>query len=343
MNRIVPTDLLEIPVINYFKYRNNGVFDDFDTVNDVIQTYLPSYGKNPREIFHFNESPNFSETIWTKKRKVGGFIHSTGLVKTSYKPMSPILRDKKYDPVFKLITQKYEKKIHNGALKTENIVVFIHGYAEDTFKLHEQSYFRLFKYNFNSDVLALELPYHFHRQPSDSPFSGAYYLNGNPIRMLESVRQSIQEIVHLVNSLKEEYSRVIIFGISLGGHLVALSSQFLNGVDIIAALATPFLFRINPKIVPVSTKIVKYIKTQGLIDSYKILAATNLKYFTPHTTNKNTAIMGGRYDRIVPFSQVKILAKMLNKPLLAYPGGHISIIFWLNSLLSQINRGFLES
>jgi pimeloyl-ACP methyl ester carboxylesterase len=342
MNRIVPTDLLEFPAINYFKYRNRGDIDDFDISSNVLQTYRPFYGRNPREFFHFNESPNFSKMIWTKKRKVGAFFHSTGLIRTSYEPLSPILHDKKYLPVFQLITQKYEKKTRNGNQKADNIVVFIHGYAEDSFKLHEQSYFRLFKYKFNSDILALELPYHFHRQPPDSPFSGAYYLNGNPVRMLESVRQSIQEIIHLVNSLKKEYTRVILFGISLGGHLAALSSQFLNGVDIIAALATPFLFRINPDIVPISSKIVKYLKNEGRIVSYKILYVTNLKYFAPHTTNKNTVIVGGRYDRIVPFSQVKTLAKMLNKPLLAYPGGHVSIIFWLNSLLSQIDRGFYD-
>jgi pimeloyl-ACP methyl ester carboxylesterase len=342
MNRIVPTDLLEFPAINYFKYRNRGDIDDFEISNEVLDTYLSFYGRNPRDFFHFKDSPIFSETNWTKKRKVGTFIHSTGLVHTSYKPISPILHDKKYTPVFQLIMHKYEKKAFNGDQKADNVVVFVHGYAEESFRLHEQSYFRLFKHNFNSDVLALELPYHFHRQPPDSPFSGAYYLNGNPIRMLESVRQSIQEIIHLVNSLKEEYSRIILFGISLGGHLVALSSQFLNGVDIIAALATPFLFRINPIIVPVSTKIVKYMKKKDRIGSYKILYATNLKYFAPHTTNKNTVIVGGRYDRIVPFSQVKTLAKMLKKPFLAYPGGHVSIIFWLNSLLSQIDHGFVK-
>jgi len=342
LNRIVPTDLLEFPAINYFKYRNRGEVNDFNISKEFIKTYTPYYGKDPRKFFHLNSSSNIPETNWTKEKERGSFIHSTGYSQTLYKPLSPILQSKKFNPVLRMITQKYQPKNHNGKERNDTVVLFVHGFAENTFKLHEQSYFRIFSHIFKSDIIALELPYHFQRQPTDSPFSGAYYLNGNPIRMLESVRQSIQELIHLTEKLKETYSRTILFGISLGGHLLAMTSQFVEGVDIVAALASPFLFRLDPKIVPISTSIVNYIKNEGYTDYYKILYATNLKYFSPHTTNQNTVIIGGRYDRIVPFLQVKNLAKMLNKPLFSYPGGHVSIIFWLHSLLHQINSLFIE-
>ncbi|MFX0085390.1 MAG: hypothetical protein ACFFAU_06925 [Candidatus Hodarchaeota archaeon] len=340
MNRFVPTDLLEIPTINYFKYRNRGEIEDFNISKEIIQTYMSFYGKDPRKFFLINQLSIIPEITWTRERVRGPFLHSTGYTKTLYKPLSPILQGEKFNPVFYLITQRYLSKKFYRKKKPETVVLFIHGFAEESFKLQEQGYFRLFNHIFHSDIFALELPYHFHRQPSDSPFSGAYYLNGNPVRMLESIRQSIQEIIHLVTIFKELYSRIILFGISLGGHLIAMASQFIEEVDIIAALASPFLFKLNPHIVPISSNIVNQVKREGHTDYYKILYSTNLKYFAPHTTNRNTTIIGGRYDRIVPFSQAKELAIMLEKPLFAYPGGHISIIFWLHSILHQINDLF---
>jgi hypothetical protein len=205
------------------------------------------------------------------------------------------------------------------------------------------SYFRHFKRIFNSDdIYAIELPHHFNRQPSDSPFSGAYFLNGNPVRMLESIRQSLQEILFLSEFLKQKYKRVILVGISLGGHILALASQLLQGVDLIIGLASPFLFNLNPIIAPVSVNIVSQMKENGHENWYKILYACNLKYFSPFTTNSNTIVIGGLYDRIVPISRVKQLSSMLRKPLLTYPGGHISLIIWLRSLLLQAEKKLNE-
>ncbi|MFX0207847.1 MAG: hypothetical protein ACFFDT_17800, partial [Candidatus Hodarchaeota archaeon] len=255
-----------------------------------------------------------------------------------YRPLSPILQEPKYHPVLNIVTHQYRHKDNDTDSKT--VVLFIHGYAETTFFFHELSYFRILQRIFQSNILTLELPYHFHRQPKDSPFSGAYYFNGNPIRMLESIRQSIQEILYLVHYLKEKYERIIVFGVSLGGHLTALATQFLEEINIICALASPFLFNIDPKIVPISTEIVSQMKEKGQTKWYKILYSCNLKYFAPFTTNHHTAIIGGKYDRIVPFSRVQKLANMINKPILSYPGGHLSLIIWLHSLLLKINKVF---
>ena len=62
--------------------------------------------------------------------------------------------------------------------------------------------------------------------------------------MLEAFRQSIIEMQFLVSFLKETYDKIIVFGVSLGGHLVALGSQLINGINMVSALASPFLFRL---------------------------------------------------------------------------------------------------
>jgi hypothetical protein len=163
--------------------------------------------------------------------------------------------------------------------------------------------------------------------------------------MLEAFRQSIIEIEFLVSFLKETYDRIILFGVSLGGHLVALGSQLIDGINMVSALASPFLFRLasKAKIVPIANTYVAQQKQQGLISSYKILYPTNLKYFEPYSTNEKTVIIGGMYDRIVPFQYVNDLANMLNKPLYSYPGGHLTLIIWFRSLIKKINKVFNQN
>jgi hypothetical protein len=333
----VPTDLLEYPTISYFQYRNNGDFQDFQVSPKMIDKYLPYYKKNPREIFHISNDD--LEIHWTEKSKRGFFHHSIGSAISPYKPISPsILENCKCNPIRNLYVHRYLKNDRN--IINSTALLFIHGYAESHFIFHEQFYFRMFYDKFKTDIYALELPYHHKREPKDSPFSGAYFLNGNPVRMLEAFRQSIIEINLIVNQLKKQYERVILFGISLGGHLVALSTQLLSEIDIISALAGPFLFRLatKTKIVPVANNYITQHKEQGLTSYYKILYPTNLKYFQPLTTNENTAIIGGAYDRIVPFDFVQDLSQTLQKPLYSYPGGHLTLLIWLRSLLSKIEN-----
>ena len=298
------------------------------------------YRKDPRKFFLENFKPKSYDIRWGKPFLRSSFFQSTGQLTSPYQPLSPILNETKYHPVLRMVTHQYQHKNLDEKEDKKSVVLHLHGYAENTFFFHELSYFRLFHRIFNSNILTLELPYHFHRQPKDSPFSGAYYLNGNPIRMLEAIRQSIQEILYMIQYLRERYERIILFGVSLGGHLAALTTQFLTDVDIICAQASSFLFNLNPKIVPVSTKIVSQIKENGHANWYKILYVCNLKYFSPFTTNRHTAIIGGRYDRIVPLSQVNNLANMLSKPVFTYPGGHLSLIVWLRPLLQRINDVF---
>jgi pimeloyl-ACP methyl ester carboxylesterase len=303
------------------------------------------YNKDPRGFFLEKYQGKKNGFKWTKTVKRGAFYHSIGKKSTPFRPVKNVLLNhSKFNPNKRLVCHHYQYKNSKEEM-SDTAVLFIHGYAESWFKLHEMWYFRLFSRIFYSNVYALELPYHLNRQPDDSPFSGAYYLNGNPIRMVEAFRQSLQEIILLVDYLKNKHNRVILIGISLGGHLVALSSQFIDGIDIIAALASPFLFRIASRIniAPISSGTVSKLVGNGHTSWYRILYPCNIKYFAcpDFTTNNNTAIIGGRYDRIVPLSAVQELASMLEKPLFTYQGGHISIFPWLNQILRQINSYFI--
>lgn len=340
MGPFVPSDLIEYTIINYFKHRNKGDLIDIDLSSTMITNYMHYYRKDPRKFFIENLDKKL-DMKWSNPIPRGVFFRATGQTTSKFQPLSPILQDNKYDPVSHLLAHHYTNR--DGKKESRCAVLFIHGYAETTFFFHELSYFRFLQQIFEAEIFTLELPYHFHRQPTDSPFSGAYFLNGNPVRMLEAIRQSLQEILYFVSYLKERYDRVVLFGVSLGGHIVSLATQFITDIDIIAALASSFLFSINPIIVPVSSRIVSQLKKERHTSWYKILYMCNLKYFSPFTTNRHIAIIGGRFDRIVSFSQVQRLAYMLKKPLFAYPGGHLSLIAWLRPLLHQIDELFKKN
>jgi pimeloyl-ACP methyl ester carboxylesterase len=336
----VPSDLLEYPVINYFQYRNNGGFlDDIQLTPNVVNAYLRYYKKDPRTIFTPSSKKKFS-IRWSKAVERGLFLQSIGTLISPYVPIvNEAFKDSKFEPVKKMVIHRYKSK------KKENektAVLFIHGYAESHFIFHEQFYFRFLNNQFNCNIFALELPYHLHRQTYDSPFSGAYFLSGNPVRMLEAFRQSIHEIKLLIHYLQGEFDRIILYGGSLGGHLVAHLSQLVDDIDIIAALASPFLFRLAVKknIVPIARNYVDRLSSEGKTSYYKILHSTNMKYYTPFTTNEKTVIIGGEYDRIVPFEMVSDLSEMLQRPLFPYPGGHLTILLWLKPLLQQIDNFF---
>jgi hypothetical protein len=116
----------------------------------------------------------------------------------------------------------------------------------------------------------------------------------------------------------------------------------VDDIDIIAALASPFLFRLAAKknIVPIARNYVDQLSSEGRTSYYRILYSTNMKYYTPFTTNDKTVIIGGEYDRIVPFEMVTNLSEMLQRPLFSYPGGHLTILLWLKPLLQQIDNFF---
>lgn len=339
------TDLIEYPLIQFYSHRNQGEISDLNLSPSNLDKYMKYYLKDPRNLFLENLHPLTNGFNWTKEIPRGKFFHSIGTQKTPFKPiLKTVFKHEKFDPTLCMVTHLYRHKTISNMEEKKTALVYIHGFAESKFTLHEPTYFRLFHRVFECEIYALELPYHLHRQPLDSPFSGSYFINGNPIRMLEAFRQSIQEIISLTRYLREDkgYKRVILLGTSLGGHLVAVCSQFLEGIDIVAALASPFLFRLGSRtsIAPIATKTATEVKKRDLAKYYKILYPCNLKYFSPFTTNENTVIIGGRFDRIVPFEWVQDLATMLEKPLLHYPGGHVTLAVWIYPLLRQVELVF---
>jgi len=334
--QLVPSDLLEYPIISYFQYRNQGHLDDIPLTDALIKKYS-AYRNKPRTFFTTNNII-LSELKCSSIDRRGVFHHRICHFPSFYTPLEPVSSESKFLPNSRVNIHQYIHKELLNKIQTKTAVLFIHGYAENTFKFHEYGYFPLFYRKFKADIYAIELPYHFNRQPDDSPFSGSYFLNGNPIRMIEAVRQSVQEIVLLCQFLQYEYESIIVFGVSLGGHLSALVSQFIENVLLVCALASPFLFSLDPKIVPLSRQNVIKLRFEKRLKWYKLLGICNLKYFPPTSTNKKTVIVGGKYDRIVPIKRVKDLATLLSKPLIIYNGGHLSMYFWLNSILNQISE-----
>lgn len=335
---IRPSDLIEIPATTYFKIRNDGELVDSYPSENSVNRYLSFYKKDPRIFFKMakQNTPSIS-WITTIDRRI--FTHSIGTFDSHYQSLDEtIFDDEKYKPSIHPILHRYQ--YNQSSPSKDTALLFIHGFAESRFLIHEHSYFRLFNRKFNSDIFALELPYHQQRAPLDSPFSGAYFLNGNPVRMVEAIRQSLFELLTIIQHLKQTYSRVIVFGVSLGGHLAALLSQLVENIELVIAQSSPFLFKLSSKtnIVPLATKTIKSYQKDKVTSFYKLLYPTNLKYFAPFTTNKKTILIAGKFDRIVPYADSKKLSIMIKKPIIAYNGGHLTILPFLNTILKKVEK-----
>ncbi|MFX0207848.1 MAG: hypothetical protein ACFFDT_17805, partial [Candidatus Hodarchaeota archaeon] len=65
MGPIVPSDLVEYPIINYYKFRNRGKVTDTDLSQSFISIYGRYYQKNPRNFFIESFKPKISEINWS--------------------------------------------------------------------------------------------------------------------------------------------------------------------------------------------------------------------------------------------------------------------------------------
>lgn len=98
-------------------------------------------------------------------------------------------------------------------------------------------------------VFAPELPFHMSRQPEASAHSGQYLLSADVVRSVRCYVQAAVEAAALVEELRHRgYRRVIMAGISLGGHMACLAITrvkvdgaflLMPGVD---PLTTPWYF-----------------------------------------------------------------------------------------------------
>ena len=114
-------------------------------VTEMIKSYLPFFKKDPRRFFLPDWKEGVRELSWTSNVLKFPYRYSFGWIETPYNPITPILNEEKFKPVNWIFLHKFTSWRKKYGKKQNTCLLSIHGYAEFTFRYHEQSYFHIFK------------------------------------------------------------------------------------------------------------------------------------------------------------------------------------------------------
>ena len=212
-------------------------------------------------------------------------------------------------------------------------LIYIHGWGKGSLIVERLWHIKIFQKSYKADVFAIELPYHMARNPKG--FSGQGFLDGDPVRTVEAFKQSIIEVIYLFKGLQQLYTNVGIAGISLGGHIAAYVSIFIEQSPfILAALAgTPFAH--NLKNLRISPNLQKFIRKNKV---HKFLHVIDYTNFPVNKNIDNVYLLGGRWDSIIDEATVLRLGNHLRCNTLIMPTGHFTFAFSLPYVTSKIAK-----
>ncbi|MBD7911634.1 alpha/beta hydrolase [Clostridium cibarium] len=119
----------------------------------------------------------------------------------------------------------------------ENVnVIMIHGWRTSKLDKLENLFLKDFIEN-NYNIYRYVLPYHLDRSPNTSSFSGEYFFSANVNKTIKSIQQSVNDIRALIKFIKNnKKGKIILMGLSLGGLVTNLVSEFEKEIDLLISL-----------------------------------------------------------------------------------------------------------
>lgn len=115
-------------------------------------------------------------------------------------------------------------------------LIFVHGLYEDNLEIY--NYFISLLTSIGIQVILMELPYHYQRQPAASQFSGEYFWSADLLRSAQAHKQAVYDLYQAYNYLRQSAPEPLgIAGFSMGGG-IALSLAARTHLEC--------LFLINP-------------------------------------------------------------------------------------------------
>jgi hypothetical protein len=193
--------------------------------------------------------------------------------------------------------------------------------------------------DYGYDVLLLHLPHHMDRQIKGSPFSGAYFLSGDPIMTIEAFRQSVSEVSQLARILEKKYNKLILAGIDIGGHVTLYSTVIEDSFNEYILVQTGANLNEYIGKIRLSSFFEENSKNYSIKEDYdfaNLYRALKFNKYRPIIDSNKIIITAGRYDKVVPFWSVKNLEKIFSgAKTIYYDGGNFSINFIYNFIIDQ--------
>lgn len=215
---------------------------------------------------------------------------------------------------------------HGGPRPT---IIAVHGFMADLYALNEWFFAIPWFYRMGCNVLIFTLPFHGHRQPKRSPFSGHGFFAGGMSRVNEAFGQAIMDLRVTLDWLEDrhEITSVGVTGVSLGGYTTALAAA----VEPRLAFAIP-----NVPVVSIADLVLEWepigtfmrtmlkVTRQPVGKLRKFVAPVTPLTYDPVIPKHRLMIIGGAGDRLAPPKHSRLLWDHWKRPRMHwYPGSHL--------------------
>ena len=217
-------------------------------------------------------------------------------------------------------------------------LIFLHGWSERSLGLEMRFLLpALFREMPDLDVYLMEQPYHMHRRPPCTPYSGSFFFDTTPVGLIEAMRQAASDASQLVTTLRSEYDRVVVMGISLGGHALSYLATCDNRPDAFvlcqAGMTLPdmdYMGRLAPCL---GKRITNDEQARAFHDPI------SLTRYRPAVPGEKIVTVHGAYDRLIPMESAHCLIRHFDaRHRIFYRGSHLTLLAQSRSVVKVIAR-----
>jgi len=224
------------------------------------------------------------------------------------------------------------------------VVVLSHGWAHEGMRGIEMLYVEpLLKAGFSVAVLAH--PFHFERTPAGT-YSGELMVSGDVVLTVEAFRQSVADMMGLINWLRDTGSRTVgLIGYSLGGYLAGLVACLREDLEfvVIGAAGGSVVSPILDTGLGVNVR--EDLSRSGMHERGSLRRAWGIispDRLTPRVPGHRLLIVAAAYDRIMLSDSVSDLWERWGRPRILWEDqGHYTLLAVPGRLVRRC-RGFLD-
>jgi esterase/lipase len=228
-------------------------------------------------------------------------------------------------------------KIHRENVYSKKNIILIHGWKQSSFnKLNNimLDYINEKKYN----LYYFTMRHHMDRKCDSQLFSGEYFISSNINRTVESINNTVSDLIRLIHYIRNNTNgEIILIGLSLGGLITNLVNTYEKDINKIISIFYPDNISYIVYNAPITTYIKDDLEINNITENMLYEAWKNLVPSNRKPLNNNILLLSGKYDQFISILDSNILWEKWNKPKrIVYNCGHSGIVLLKNKIKKDI-------
>ncbi|QUI21809.1 alpha/beta hydrolase family protein [Vallitalea pronyensis] len=287
----------------------------------------------------FKKCENFNKPIVLSTKVLKDVEIRTCSMESRYKPIEA------YEPLYKTFAENqtiyFEHITSKKKSKKEKIaLIYLHGFSERDYKNEINFLFpRLMSTSNPIEILAVHLPFHMLRSPKNQPYSGAYLFDSCPIVTIEGMRQAVDDVSQILSYGQTIYSKVMVGGFSLGGHVTSFLGTCDNRADLYimgqAGAKLPQSLKELPVCPGLNAKKDTWIS--GGQDFESLYDPIELLNYKPLIPKNKVVSIAGLHDRLITYERVSDLRDFyMSEYPIDYKSGHMGLLFEWKTVMESL-------